>query len=78
MEHVGKAPEGRRYARCDVVTVLGKERARAAAAAAAAALWVQDGSRYALTAEGEELAKQARPRKKQKTQASRSSSAREH
>ena len=65
LTHVAKA-SANRYARCDVVTVLGKEKARAAAAAAAPALWVQEGSRYTLTAEGEELAKDVRPKKKRK------------
>ena len=67
LKHVAKA-SANRYSQKDVVTVLGKEMARAAAAAAAPALWVQDGSRYTLTAEGEELAKDVRPKqKKQKT-----------
>ena len=59
LAHMSKTP-GHRYARCDVVTVLGKEKARAAAAAATPALWVQDGSRYALTIKGEELAREVK------------------
>ena len=39
--------DGARFARNDAVTTLGKEKANVRVA-----LWTQDGSRYALTAEG--------------------------